>query len=281
LANIEDLVSALSVRIDQLDEEEAQAVSQVPKDDSEREAMEAAAEERREKRLQLELLKENVTVLAGNIQTLVEKAQGDGEEDDDHLLLISDDMEKIESVITETATMLMMLSQSEEETVLANHDLIQEDEQGLAIEESVRLEDQISAVNAMVSNIELLSLADELLGVDSFEGIEFTDLSQSNLEITRTNFKAEDPNKRPEYWKEVRMRRIVVKEYVDRLEGLDEATLKEKRAMRIVEVPNYCLSLVSGVTTCTGGEGDGRRSAATRAPAQSRVLNLLREVGRW
>ncbi len=36
--------------------------------------------------------------------------------------------------------------------------------------ETLRLEDQVSAVDAMVTNIELLSLADELLGENGFEG---------------------------------------------------------------------------------------------------------------
>ena len=125
LSNIEDLVSALSSRIDELDEEEAQAAVKVPRDEEERVAMVVAAEERKEKRVQLEQLKENVTVLAGNLQTLVEKAQGEGEEDEDNLLLISEDMEKIESVITETATMLMMLSHDEDEVLLPEDDLVQ------------------------------------------------------------------------------------------------------------------------------------------------------------
>ena len=104
------------------------------------------------------------------------------------------------------------------------------------IEETIRLEDQLSAFDAMISSVELLSLADELLGEESFEGIEFTNLAQADFALSPLNFSVDDSNLRPEYWKEVRMRRILVKEYVDRLEGLDEATLKEKRAKRIIEV---------------------------------------------
>jgi hypothetical protein len=99
------------------------------------------------------------------------------------------------------------------------------------VEETVLLEDQMSYMDAMVSNVELLSLADELLGEESFEGIEFASLE--DILIDSSNFAANDPHKRPEFWKEVRMRRILVKEYVDRLEGLDEDTMKEKRNHRV------------------------------------------------
>jgi hypothetical protein len=252
LTNIEDLVGALSLRIDELDEEEAQAqveaaqfAAQPPsmQNKEEAQAIAAAAEERREKRAQLELLKENVSVLAENIQTLVEKAQAGGDEEDDAPLLVLDDMEKIESVITETATMLMMLTQSEEEEVLPD-DVVQEDEQGLIHEETVRLEDQMSAMDAMVSSVELLSLADELLGEESFEGIEFAHLNMEDVVVKEgQNFKAQDPTVRPEFWKEVRMRRILVKECVDRMEGLDLVSLKQKRRNRIEEVINSSILL--------------------------------------
>lgn len=225
MTNIEDLVAALSLRIDELDEEDLKAANApAPRDEMEAEAMIVAAAERKEKRTQLEQLRGNVTTLADNLQTLVEKAKKGNDGDDaedidesayDNLLLISEDMEKIESVITETATMLMMLTQSEaEEEVIASDDLIQEDEQGMVVEDVVRFEDQMSALDAMASSVELLSLADELLGGDSFEGIEFTDLKGVDLQISPETFVPEDASARPEYWKEVRNNALFAVEFI-------------------------------------------------------------------
>lgn len=282
LTNIEDLVSALSLKINGLDEEDNLAElyqSDHPEmSDEERLLAQQQFDERREKKEKLNLLCGNVTVLAGNLQTLLGKAQAG--DDEDPLLLTPIDIENIESVITESATMLMMLTQEQEEVAPEEY-LATDDGQNMAFEETVRLEDQMAAMDAMVGSVELLNLADELLGED-FQGLEF--INVEDFVINESNFLSEDPERRPEMWKEVRMRRILIKEHVDRLDGMDEETMRSKRPGRVPteeqemldEVNTYgrLLNLEQAVAIGSSG-GEGVEAAAIMITADNFDANSL------
>jgi hypothetical protein len=212
LGNINDLVSALSAKIDELDEQDALALAMGENSEAARQA----AQDRINKRAQLQILKDNVTVLSSNLQSLITRSMDVGATDFD--------MDAIQSVISETGTMLAILQSGEDSELYAAYD-VEEGVQGEYID------DQIDAVDRMVEGVEWLVLEDSL-NETAFAQLDAID----DITITAENFNASDLNMRPEGWKELRLKRVLMKEYVERLEGVPEAAISEKRAQRMKTV---------------------------------------------
>jgi hypothetical protein len=53
--------------------------------------------------------------------------------------------------------------------------------------------------------------------------------------VTATNYAPDDLQKRPSGWSELRTKRVMLKEHIDRLNGVDEAGIVEKRKLKEVE----------------------------------------------
>lgn len=62
----------------------------------------------------------------------------------------------------------------------------------------------------------------------------------SQLVISPATFDPRDPSKRPGGWFEVRRQRVLVKEQLDRLDGVDEETIFEMRPRKEEEVFCAC-----------------------------------------
>lgn len=197
LRNIEELVAALSQRIMELDTEEQEAAASGKDTD-------ALRADRANKKQQLQILMDNVAVLSANMQALYSKSLEMGTTDFD--------LEAIENVMRETSAMLAMLQDGDD------YDPELEGEVGGAEQGALELSDEV----------EWLALDDSLTS----ELFAQLDMIQDIL-ITPENFLATDISRRPKDWNEVRMKRVLMREYVDRLEGVDEITIKERRAQRI------------------------------------------------
>jgi hypothetical protein len=94
----------------------------------------------------------------------------------------------------------------------------------------------------MIANVEYLSLFDDDGSIhklnDKFDAL-FLD---SELVITSQNFDPNDISVRPKMWKEVRTKRLLIKEYVSRLEGILEDDIIENRKAAIAKV---CLFIIN------------------------------------
>ncbi len=77
----------------------------------------------------------------------------------------------------------------------------------------------------------------------------------SQLDLRPAVFDPADPAKRPAGWFEVRRQRVLVKEQIDRLNGVEEETIFEMRPRREREAPPSTDSTVTH--RCAGGRGDG------------------------
>ena len=74
-----------------------------------------------------------------------------------------------------------------------------------------------------------------------------------NIIITPETFDPNDPSKRPEGWRELRNKRVVVKEQIDRLAGVDEETIAALRDDRELEEEELMVHEVLETGSVTGG----------------------------
>jgi hypothetical protein len=59
------------------------------------------------------------------------------------------------------------------------------------------------------------------------------------LEINEDNFDAADPKKRPATWSDLRNKRVMLKEHIDRIGGVSETAIIAKRLTREIDVSLY------------------------------------------
>jgi hypothetical protein len=88
------------------------------------------------------------------------------------------------------------------------------------------MEEDLVATEEMIANVEFLSLFSD----DSIKRLDANfDALFVNTEmiINSDNFDPINISVRPSYWKEVRTKRLLIKEYVDRLEGVMEENIIE------------------------------------------------------
>ena len=213
MKNIFDLVQTLTDRINELDGEDAEAIAAGSNSASAREA----AEERNEKRIQLQILKDNVTVLSRNLESLVSRSMETGTSDFD--------LDAVETVINETAAMLEMLNSDDENYGSYDPDAPAPSNQ---IDPSIHL----SQLDEIIDGVEWMAMEDHIF-TETFGLLDLI----SDISFTPDNFNALDPSKRPSNWAELRRKRVMVREHVERLEGgVTEDELKDQRNQRLAQV---------------------------------------------
>jgi hypothetical protein len=117
-------------------------------------------------------------------------------------------------VYEETSAMILMLSYDEDRKMPADELLSQED---LAVEENFRA-----------------SVISRSVRVDS----------APDVTITEDNFDANDLRRRPPHWNDIRVKRVVIKEIADRLVGLSEEEIVNRRPERISQEESEMISEV-------------------------------------
>ena len=176
-----------------------------------------AAQDRQVKRSQFLMLKENIDVIADNLKSLIQRSKNTGS--------ASFDVAAIESVISEAATLLVLLNSDEEDD--GNFD--QNDE-----EEFI---DEVQNIDEMVAQIENeINTKSAETDHDTYSSAPITE-----LDLSPSVFDPKNPNKRPEGWTDVRMKRVLKREQFDRENGIDEETISRNRAQKLKEVRFFIL----------------------------------------
>jgi hypothetical protein len=62
-------------------------------------------------------------------------------------------------------------------------------------------------------------------------------------EIGPGEFEANDPSRRPSFWAEVKLKRVMLKEHIERISGLSEQSIVAQRFMKEVDVSYYIIIL--------------------------------------
>ena len=196
------------------------------------------------RRTQLQMLKENVELIDINLEKLVVQTNLSP-------LTTVFDRVAIQSVIDEAGTLLILLNadDTEEEddddeneynnnTTNTNNQFSNELQQLDA--EINALEEENIATEEMIANIEYLSLFqdDSIAKLNEKYVAINVDPAVQSMTITPENFNSDDLTTRPLLWKEIRMKRLLIKEYVLKLEGTLEDIIIENRknALAVEEV---------------------------------------------
>jgi hypothetical protein len=256
LAHIQELLHTLNSKIEEIDLVFVLAVQDG------HEALEdqsSSAQDRQLKRSQLLMLKENIDVIADNLKSLIQRSKQTGS--------ALFDVAAIESVISEAATLLVLLNSDEEddgevEEVEEAEDFVEDvkniDEMVAKIEEEVvEIEEQITS--APEANNEDSSIRASVMVRQSTYSKE----PVSDLEVNANNFDPNDPSKRPEEWRDVLMKRVLKKEQADRENGIDEDTISASRAAREKEEDALMVKEVATHGKVLGLKTGGRKRSAT------------------
>lgn len=230
-ASINQLLISINTKIESLDMALAQAIadgfasnqSQLPNE------YVAFHQDRMLKRTQLQMLKQNAEIIGINLNTLSQQAVRSPA-----TTII--DRYNIRSIIEEAGTIYALLNTDDEDDI---DDELQDLQFGDEVQNMdafvSQYEEDAIATEEMISNVEYLSLFDDdsihKLN-DKFDAL-FLD---SDLVITSQNFDPNDISVRPPMWKEVRTKRLLIKEYVARLEGILEDDIVESRKAAIAKV---------------------------------------------
>lgn len=175
------------------------------------------------------MLKQNAEIIGINLNTLSQQAVRSPA-----TTII--DRYNIRSIIEEAGTIYALLNTDDEDDI---DDELQDLQFGDEVQNMdafvSQYEEDAIATEEMISNVEYLSLFDDdsihKLN-DKFDAL-FLD---SELVITSQNFDPNDISVRPPMWKEVRTKRLLIKEYVARLEGILEDDIVESRKAAIAKV---------------------------------------------
>jgi hypothetical protein len=89
-----------------------------------------------------------------------------------------------------------------------------------------------------------------------------------DLVITSSNFDPSNPSKRPEGWVTLRNKRVIVKEQIDRLAGVDEDTIAAMRDDRELEEEELMLAEVAQFGVVQGAR---QKDTASNAKASIQV----------
>ena len=57
----------------------------------------------------------------------------------------------------------------------------------------------------------------------------------AELDVNADNFDAPNPEKRPPFWVEVRTKRVMLKEHMDRINGMSESSISDLRPVKEVD----------------------------------------------
>lgn len=168
----------------------------------------SAAAFREQRKQELQVLNDNVVVMSANLENLVTMTLNNDPS------AKNVDITAVEKVYEETSAMILMLSYDEDRKMPADEMLSQED---LAVEENIRA-----------------SVVSRSVRVDS----------APDVVITEENFDANDLRCRPPHWNDIRVKRVVIKEIADRLLGLTEEEIVDRRAERISQEESEMISEV-------------------------------------
>jgi len=231
-ASINQLLISINTKIESLDMSLAQAIadgfashqSELPNEYT------SFHQDRMLKRTQLQMLKQNAEIIGINLNTLSQQAIRSP-------ATTIVDRYNIRSIIEEAGTIYALLNTDDEDDV---DDELQELQFGDDVQNMdafiSQYEEDTIATEEMIANVEYLSLFDDDGSIhklnDKFDAL-FLD---SELVITSQNFDPNDISVRPKMWKEVRTKRLLIKEYVSRLEGILEDDIIENRKAAIAKV---------------------------------------------
>jgi hypothetical protein len=199
LGNVRELVTAISAKIIAIEEE-------IDWDLEKRDPFMAAATaaDRERRKYELQLLKDNVAVISSNLEALLAKGL--------ELGIINIDINPVENVIDETSAMLLMLQYDDRK--------------------------QPSILDAPLPTIddekENDHDADELKEANDLEPNTYYE--PTDVEITSNNFDPDDMHKRPSHWNDIRLKRVMVLEAMDLLEGSSPEEITEQRQFKIHQV---------------------------------------------
>lgn len=203
--SIDELLTALAHKIN-----ESEGASQDSDDIST-----PVSSSQKHKGRQLRVLRDNVTILSQNVGALLSRFEESGGD-------MFVDVSALQSVIAETSEMMEVLDADNRRSganFMAEVDLVD-----FMVAEAER---EAFEVDDMILHAEALELDDSSL--DRLAA-EFDDIDiPSEVSIEPEAFSAADISIRPRTWIDVRMTRVLVKEFVCRLEGLSESAVFEKR----------------------------------------------------
>lgn len=232
LAHIQELLHTLNSKIEDIDLVFVLAVQEghdITQDHSEQ------AENRQIKRSQLLMLKENIEVIADNLKSLIQRSKNTGS--------AAFDVAAIESVISEAATLLVLLNSDDEDD--GDVDQVEEEE---FIDEVQEIDNMVAQIENEMSNS---SNQERPLG------------PITELDLSPSVFDPKNPNKRPEGWTEVRMKRVLKREQQERENGVDEETIMLSRPQKLKEEEAAMLDEVAKHGTVLGLKASGRKRSAT------------------
>lgn len=65
----------------------------------------------------------------------------------------------------------------------------------------------------------------------------------ANIEFSEETFDPYNPSKRPPQWTEVRQKRVMLRDHMDRISGFSETRIAEGRALREVDVSSFLINM--------------------------------------
>jgi hypothetical protein len=190
------------------------------------------AADRQLKRSQLIMLKENIDVIADNLKSLIQRSKQTGS--------ALFDVAAIESVISEAATLLVLLNSEDED------EEIEEESAKMGPTNDVYVED-VAKIDQMVADIEteVVTIEEKMASAPATADTKAAAESRASLlsrepvtdlEISPRTFNASDPNKRPDGWYDVMMKRVLRREQQDRENGMNEDDIMAARDRKLREV---------------------------------------------
>lgn len=228
-ANINQLLVTINSKIESIDTSLTQAISDgwiIS------ENLTLTYHERLIKRTQFQMLKENVEMISENLEKLTNQIKKSP-------LTISFDRVAIQNVIDEAGTLMALLNADDDE----EDEDIEDENQQLQFGDDVQnvdyvvsqMEEDNIATEEIIAQVEFLSLfVDE--SIQKMNEIFDSLIIPEDLVFTSQNFDPNIINVRPHYWKDVRSKRLLIKEFVDKLEGVLEDTIVENRKSAVARV---------------------------------------------
>ena len=221
LANITELLRTLNSKIEEID---LVFVLAVQNGESAAEDSSAQAQERQMKRAQLVMLKENIDVISDNLKALIARSKQKG--------AALFDVAAIEAVISEAATLLVLLNSEEEDE---------------AVDQSEEFITDVQNIDQIVAQIEdeVTQIPAERMRSATVARDGFTTEPVTELDLRASVFDPRNPNKRPEGWANVQMKRVLRREQAEREEGIDEDTIAASRKGKEDEVLSALILITS------------------------------------
>lgn len=276
LAHIQELLTTLNMKIDEIDMVFALAVQEGHTESSEEQ--QATAQERQLKRSQLVMLKENIDVIADNLKSLITRSKQTGS--------ALFDVAAIESVISEAATLLVLLNsddddEEDEGAEVTNIDkmVAEAEEQVIVVEDKIATGEALAKPDIVAAVIvakaeETKNTRGSVYATSHARGSVYKD-PVTELDINPSSFDPSDTTKRPEGWNDILMRRVLKKEQADRSAGVSEdIILSERIAKEKAEDALMCEEVAKNGTVSGLKSGNRVRGATLQQNASALEFNV-------